>query len=139
MADNVYRSVIDQWLFMVLAVASLMAVGACVPLLLYGSWVEWLLAGITVAVGMGLPWWITLTTVYTVTTGFLDIRSGPFHWQVPLRQIQKISRTRSALSSPALSLDRLKIDYSDVKSIMISPEDRERFLADLKSRGVKTS
>jgi hypothetical protein len=43
------------------------------------------------------------------------------------------------LSSPALSLDRLKIDYSDARSIMISPEDRERFLADLKSRGVKMS
>jgi hypothetical protein len=136
MADTVYRSKIDEWLFMVFAIASLLAVGACVPLLLYGSWVEWLLAAITVAVGIGLPWWILLTTAYTITTGFLDVRSGPFHWQVPLRQIQRVSRTRSALSSPALSLERLKIDYSDSKSIMISPEDRERFLADLKSRGV---
>src|SRR3569832_713959 len=110
MADSVYRSRIDQWLFMVLAVASLMAAGTCVPLLLYGSWGEWLVAGISIALGMGLPWWITLTTEYRVTTGFLDIRSGPFHWQVPLRQINSISKTRSALSSPALSLDRLKID-----------------------------
>jgi hypothetical protein len=139
MADSVYRSKIDQWLFMVFAVASLVAVGVCVPLLLYGSWVEWLLAAITMAIGIGLPWWIMLSTVYTVTTGFLDIRSGPFHWQVPLRQIHGISRTQSALSSPALSLERLKIDYSDSRSIMISPEDRERFLADLRSRGVNTA
>lgn len=139
MADTVYRSKIDEWLFMALAIASLIAVGVCVPLLLYGSWQEWVMAGISVALGMGLPWWITLTTTYTLTTGFLDIRSGPFHWQVPLRQISRISSTRSALSSPALSLDRIKIDYSDARSIMISPEDRERFLADLKSRGVKTS
>ena len=138
MADSVYHSRIDQWLFMVFAIASLLAVGACVPLLLYGSWVEWLLAGLTVAAGIGLPWWVMLTTVYTVTTGFLHIRSGPFHWQVPLRQIHSIKRTRSALSSPALSLDRLKIDYSDARSIMISPEDAERFLAELKSRGVQT-
>jgi hypothetical protein len=137
MADTVYRSKIDEWLFMALAVASLMAVGVCVPLLLYGSWGEWLLAGLSVALGMGLPWWITLTTRYTVTQGFLDIRSGPFHWQVPLRQIKSITSIRSVLSSPALSLDRLKIDYSDARSIMISPEDRERFLADLKSRGVR--
>jgi hypothetical protein len=136
-ADTAYRSTIDQWLYMVFAIASLVAVGACVPLLLYGSWVEWFLAALTLAIGIGLPWWIMLTTMYTVTTGFLLIRSGPFHWQVPLRQIQRISRTHSALSSPALSLDRLKIDYSDVKSIMISPEDCERFLADLKSRGVR--
>ncbi len=139
MADSVYRSKIDQWLFMVLAIASLMAVGACVPLLLYGSWVEWLTAAFTLALGLGLPWWITLTTDYTVTTGFLVIRSGPFHWQVPLRQIKSITRTHSALSSPALSLERLKIDYSDSRSIMISPEDREKFLADLRSRGVQTS
>jgi|SRR5688572_6268979 hypothetical protein len=138
MADSIYRSRIDQWLFMVFAIASLVAAGVCVPLLLYGSWVEWLLAAITLTIGMGLPWWVMLTTVYTVTTGFLDIRSGPFHWQVPLRQIHGVRRTRSALSSPALSLDRLKIDYSDARSIMISPEDAERFLADLRSRGVKT-
>jgi hypothetical protein len=137
MADTAYRSTIDQWLFLALAIASLIAVGVCTPLLLYGSWMECFFAAVMLAIGLGLPWWITLTTMYTITTGFLAIRSGPFHWQIPLRQIHGITRTRSALSSPALSLERLKIEYADARTIMISPEDRERFLADLKSRGVK--
>jgi hypothetical protein len=35
-------------------------------------------------------------------------------------------------SSPALSLDRLRIDYG-TRSILVSPQDRNRFIAALRS------
>ena len=136
MLDTVYRSQVDQWLLVVFGVAALAAVGACGALLYYGSYLEWLIAVATLLVGVGLPWWLLQSTTYTLTTGFLTVRSGPFHWGVPLRQISRITATRNPLSSPALSLDRLRIEYSDGKILMISPEDRRRFLADLRSRGV---
>ena len=136
MADTVYRSQVDQWLLVVFGISSLAAVGACGTLLYYGSYLEWLVAAASLLLGVGLPWWVLQSTSYTVTTGFLVIRSGPFHWSVPLRQVTNIKPTRSPLSSPALSLDRLRIEYSGGKVVMISPEDRRRFLADLRERGV---
>ena len=40
-----------------------------------------------------------------------------------------------SVESP-VTLDRLRIQYSGGARIMISPESREKFLADLRSRGV---
>ena len=139
MADSVYRSEVDQWLLIVFAVSALGAAAACSALLYYGSYLEWLLGAASLLVGIGLPLWALQSTTYTLTTGFLVVRSGPFHWGVPLRQISKVTPTRNPLSSPALSLDRLRIEYSDTKVIMISPEDRRRFLADLRGRGVSVA
>lgn len=134
--DSVYRSEVDQWLLIVFALSALAAIAACVGLVYYGSYLEWMIGVFTLLLGVGLPLWILESTSYTLTTGFLVVRSGPFHWGVPLRQINKVTATRNPLSSPALSLDRLRIDYSEVKWIMISPEKRRDFLADLRSRGV---
>lgn len=44
------------------------------------------------------------------------------------------SLTSNPLASPALSLDRLKIEYGQGHWIMISPRDREGFLRELESR-----
>lgn len=72
------------------------------------------------------------STYYVIDGNTLVIRSSFLTWRVPIRQIESITPTRSALSSPALSLDRLRIDYNG-KSILISPENRERFIAMLRS------
>ena len=42
-----------------------------------------------------------------------------------------IRPTRNPLSSPALSLDRLRIDYGSGRSIMVSPEDKDKFIGDI--------
>jgi len=134
--DTVYRSEVDQWLLIVFAVSALAAVAAFIGLVYYGSYLEWMIGIAALILGVGLPLWILDSTGYTLTTGFLVVRSGPFHWGVPLRQITKVTATRNPLSSPALSLERLRIEYSEGKVIMISPEKRRDFLADLRSRGV---
>jgi hypothetical protein len=61
----------------------------------------------------------------------LIVQSGPFKWKVPVAEITGITPTRNPLSSPALSLDRLRINYGDGNSLMVSPEDKEKFIADL--------
>jgi hypothetical protein len=74
---------------------------------------------------------ILRSTYYVIDGDTLVIRSSFITWRVPIREITSVTPTRSALSSPALSLDRLRIEYGK-KTILISPEDRERFLAALR-------
>ena len=72
------------------------------------------------------------STYYAIEGDTLLIRSGFMKWRVPIRDIRSIAPTRSALSSPALSLDRLRIVYGN-KSIMISPEEKQRFIEALRA------
>lgn len=131
---NVYASKIDTWLLLVLA----FAVVSClvVPLLALRSQGAVAIASAvpTILIGAGLPLWLFLSTSYILTDAALLVQCGPFKWQVPLAEISAVAPTRSPLSSPALSLDRLRIDYSRGKSIMISPREKERFLQDLEQR-----
>lgn len=69
-----------------------------------------------------------LRTHYTIDGNSLRIVSGPFHWTVPIDQIDSVVETRNPLSSPALSMDRLRIRYSGRRSVMISPRDKKKFL-----------
>jgi len=87
---------------------------------------------VTLVLGAGLPLWVLLGTRYELTPGRLRIRCGPFRWTTPLNEIRAVEPTRNPLSSPALSLvDRLRIDYGRGSSVMISPRDKARFLAEL--------
>ncbi len=75
---------------------------------------------------------ILRSTYYLIDAGTLVIRSSVFSWRVPIAEIRSITPTRSALSSPALSLDRLRIEYGG-KAIMVSPVDRRRFIESLRA------
>jgi len=77
---------------------------------------------------LALPVWVLLSTKYSVSENTLIIRSGPMSWSVPVKKITSVQATRNAASSPALSLDRLLINYSGDKSVMVSPKDRAVFL-----------
>jgi len=75
---------------------------------------------------------ILRSTYYLIDAGTLVIRSSFFSWRVPIAEIRSITTTRSALTSPALSLDRLRIEYGR-KVILVSPEDRQRFIDSLRA------
>jgi len=75
---------------------------------------------------------------YELTEQDLVIRSGLFRWKVPLDGIEEIRPTRSILSAPALSLDRLLIRFRSRKggfgAAMISPRDQAGFLREVAAR-----
>jgi hypothetical protein len=75
--------------------------------------------------------WIWTATDYTLTSSDLLVRSGPFRWRVPLAEIQAVNPTRNPLSSPALSMDRLEVVYRRGSVLLISPQDKNRFLRSL--------
>jgi membrane protein YdbS with pleckstrin-like domain len=78
---------------------------------------------------LGLLFSIFTRTHYTIADGELRIVSGPFRRTVPLADITSIEPTRNPLSSPALSLDRLKVSYGDKKYVLVSPADKTGFLS----------
>jgi len=72
--------------------------------------------------------WIWFGTGYEISDVELKIRCGPFRQSIPLQDIREIKRTRSPLSAPACSLDRMEIKYGKSKRVMISPADKEGFI-----------
>jgi hypothetical protein len=134
--NNVYRSKIDAWV-------AILLVGLPIPML-YVSWKlihtavpgRWIIVFPILVLGAALPISLLVATKYTITSDSLRIRSGLFKWEIPLHEISTVVATRSPLSSPALSLDRIRIDYGKGKSVMISPLNKAAFLLELQSRNV---
>lgn len=131
-----YPSKIDWWLAPLLCVPPIAAVWVCIRLALEGSITD-LLVGITVAgfiaalyVGLLFP------LRYGVNEKHLIVRHGMCRYRIPLAEICAVYPTRNPLSSPALSLDRLRIQFGQglFKGVMISPLERDHFLNDLAHR-----
>lgn len=125
----VFRSAVDWWFYAVVAVSAAVVVRACFPLLQSDQVGPMLLASATALVAVGLPVWLLVSTCYRVNAGTLEVRSGPFRWTIALNEIAEVRSSRSALSSPALSLDRLEVRYGGGRRILLSPRDRQGFLA----------
>ncbi|MBW7902463.1 MAG: PH domain-containing protein [Rhodocyclaceae bacterium] len=132
---TVYKSKIDWW-FAVTGLGVMAAsVLASINVIVTDSSPTWLwwTALLTAGIGVGLPLWLLLGTDYALDAKHLHIKSGPFRWQVAIADITRITPSSSPLSSPALSLDRLRIDYGRGASIMISPRDKERFIREIEA------
>ncbi|MBB1473993.1 PH domain-containing protein [Luteimonas sp. MC1782] len=130
---TVYKSKTDAWLLAVLAVAIAVSLFAAVVTVSDGSPAAWPVAAFIVVIGVGLPIWLLLSTRYTLEPRQLRVLSGPFKWHIKVADITSITPSSNALSSPALSLDRLRIDYGSGRSLMISPRNKERFLRDIEA------
>lgn len=129
MAAKRFKSKVDRWILIVLVLAIIVqVVGIGTAAMQIG---DPLGATGLIIVGVGvsaLIIWLTLGTYYAVDRGMLTIVSGPFRWKVQIDEISSVEATRSPLSSPALSLDRLSIRYGKKRRIMVSPADKTGFL-----------
>lgn len=129
MAAKTFKSKVDAWLVIVLAVSAVALIAGLVTALYRRpdpvAVVVMLAATLFFVLLVGS---ILLRTYYRIDRGTLTIVSGPLRRTVAIDTITSVERTRNPLSSPALSLDRLRIRYGDNKSVMISPADRDRFL-----------
>ena len=129
-----FASKIDGWLLVVLLGSALACLFAASSMMLSQMAGPWWIAALIVVVGCVLPVWLLVATNYVLTATTLDIRSGPFKWQVSIAEVTNVSPTRNPVSSPALSLDRIRIDYGDRRSILISPQEKDRFVRELEQR-----
>jgi hypothetical protein len=75
-----------------------------------------------------------LTTYYQIDGIFLKIKSGLIYSStIDIRSLKRIVRTRTYFSAPATSLDRLEILYNKFDTVIISPNDKDNFIKELKS------
>ena len=124
---------VNTWLLAVLAVAIAVSLFAAIVTVSDGSAAAWPMAAFIAVIGVGLPIWLLLSTRYTLEPRQLRVQSGPFKWHIKVADITSITPSSNALSSPALSLDRLRIDYGSGRSLMISPRNKEQFLRDIEA------
>jgi|SRR3569833_391764 len=125
--EKVFRSKIDRELTIPLAV---IIGGAFIWVLYLKAWAGVMVIGVVALFILHL----FATTYYTISGDTLRVKSGfIINTIIDIGSISKIKATRNMLSSPALSLDRLEIFYNKYDSIMVSPDDKDEFIAELKA------
>ncbi len=139
-----YRSRIDTLpltaVIVALVVVDGAAIGVGAPILERqllahpGPWAPFLLF----IIAASLPVLLALTVIpvlYRFSNRGLEIRSGlSLRWHIPISNIHRVVPVVSLRPAPALSAQRLRIDYQDgaeVRSLQISPTMPDLLLHDL--------
>ena len=124
-----FVSKVDGWLIPVFVIAIVGMLAAFIAVITDDTPV-WLKVAVsaTSVLFCALLFAILKSTFYVVADGTLRIVSGPFRWKIAISDITGITPTRNPLSSPALSLDRLKVTYGKRRFVMVSPADKDGFM-----------
>lgn len=122
-----FKSNVDNWYYAVIVGVTVIVLFSVVVPMLSGH-LSLLLGAAILLLSLGLPLWLLFSTQYLVDTESLYVKSGPFSWTIALTDIQSVTPSKAAWSSPALSLDRLEIRYGDRKRLLVSPKDRAAFI-----------
>lgn len=126
-----YRSAVDTWVAILLTGTLGVCLFAAYGMLRDGSVVA-AASLVLVVAGLGL---LLMPVRYVIARDQLVIRAGVWKVRIPLRTIRRVYRSSSLLASPALSLDRLAIEYRSGPhsrpAMYISPANRDGFLDDL--------
>ncbi|HTR00062.1 MAG TPA: PH domain-containing protein [Candidatus Acidoferrum sp.] len=123
----IFKSKIDSWIYLVIAVEVIAIIAAIVLVLKVRGPAG--LPGIVApaVIGLGVPLWLLYSIRYEVTADKLIVRAAWKTWEIPKVSIQTLKPSRSMLSSPALSLDRLEIRYDNDDVLLVSPQDKQAF------------
>ena len=61
------------------------------------------------------------------------MKCGFFSYKpIPISKIKELVDTRTLVSAPAPSLDRIEIKYGKSDKMILSPEDKDAFVKDLR-------
>jgi len=137
MADDTdmhwFRSKVDWWIAILLCVPPIAVVAVNVSLFVGEEHAEWPAGIISALVVVGIYAGLVFPMRYGLGNGLLIVRSGLLRQTIKLTDVVGVRRTWNPLSSPALSLDRLRIQYGRgfFKAVMISPAERQQFLDEL--------
>lgn len=124
-----FHSKVDWWLGLILLAAPVVVVIGALTAPPHQRVVAYLGTAVLAAVYLGL----VFPMRYGITDAHLIVRYGLVRQRIALADIISVEPTRSPLSSPALSLDRLRITFGAgmFKKVLISPADKVQFLVDL--------
>ena len=132
MESKTYKSNVDLWIAIILILVVVLGVFSIILSIFFGTSVnESIGLGIT-GIVMILSVLIFLPVNYTLLESQLLIRFGLFRHRINYQDIKSVKKTFNLLSSPALSLKRIEIQYSKgIGFTLISPNDIESFVKDL--------
>lgn len=132
MESRTYPSAVDWWIGALLIGAPLLSVLLGVSLLFVnlGAGLYITLSGLAIG---AVIYALCHRCDYTLTDDTLHIRSGWIEDSVDLRRILKAEKSSALWSAPALSIHRVKLTLHG-GTCLISPKDRDAFLADLHAR-----
>ena len=130
----VYRSAVDRWVVLLLAISPCVSVAIGCWL-----WMDGQPGSASILFGVGAV--VALITVaftcpcrYTLLEDTLSIRCGlAVFYQVAYADLVSVEPTSTWRSGPAHSLKRVAIKTKQ-RLIILSPEDREKFIRDLEER-----
>ena len=134
---RLYPTKVDWWIGLILIFTVAVLIGSAVPFFVGPPAQSPLGLGIGILCLALAVWtgWIPFNTNYEIGQTELIIRSAGFRWRVPLDSIVEVLPTHNPLSSPACSLDRLRVNYRNrkgrIRFVLISPREKDEFLRDL--------
>lgn len=129
-----FKSKVDWWLGVIIVALPLIEIAALVSAVRSGESeaVRATAGGLAIVAAVyGL---LLVPIRYGLDGESLIIRFGVIRRRVALESVREVRPSRNPLSSPALSLDRLKIELDAGGYALISPADREEFLQELAAR-----
>lgn len=131
-----YPTKVDRWYWVLVVILVLVMLSAVIASFIEGDRTEIIVACVASALTAGVIAMVSIPVRYGVGERELIVRFGIFRKRVRLDAIREVRPTRSLLSAPALSLDRVGIYTSSryVPEVLISPADREGFLDALAAR-----
>lgn len=122
--DRTYRSKVDLWLLLLI---DGVIIASVVPIGLSGDVLE----SIVLAALIGVPVSIYMFNIkYVIHDSSLIVKDGIFQHTYDINRIESIKPTRTLLSSPAASLDRLEINFAHDR-LIVSPRQKEEFIRHL--------
>ncbi len=128
---DVFKSKIDRWMLVFLALSMFACILGSSVMLKVGGAVNYSIGAFMLIIGAGVPLWILNSTRYIIRNGDLKIVSGPFSWIIPVTSITSVHESQSSSFGPALSSDRLEIEYGKDKVMIVSPSDKTEFMQKL--------
>lgn len=96
------------------------------------EWIDQIIAIIVFLIVTGFISWLWFWTYYEIDGEDLKIVAGPFKQKVNIMNIKIVKRTKNPLSSPALSMIRIKLEFGKWDFAIISPKDEVCFCNKLK-------
>lgn len=78
--------------------------------------------------------WIWFKTGYFIKGDVLIIQQGPFKWTIHIDEIESVREVRNPFTDPALSINKLEINYRRFKTIAISPKCKVAFIKQLRKQ-----
>lgn len=123
---KVYKSKIDWYFFLPLSYPVFLCVQSFFT-------ANYLMGAITLII-LFIVGLMLQKTEYFISETELKIQSGFLvNEKIAISNIRKIEKTKSILSAPALSMDRIMVRYNKFDEIVISPKEKQEFITHLLS------